>query len=144
VAAEVDRLTRQIGEVAGGMTEQATATGQITRSVEDMRKQAGQVAQAIAEQARATRDMTAGVAEVARQVSLVTRANRQHSAAGEAILKALTDIRTITTRNARGVEDTRRNTDGLRERTAALAALADRLAGARPPAARRRNTGRRR
>jgi methyl-accepting chemotaxis protein len=75
-------------------------------------------------------------------LTLITRANREHSAAGEAILKSLTEIRAITTRNAQGVQDSRRGTDGLRERTAALAALADRLARARP-ATRRRNGGRR-
>jgi hypothetical protein len=61
--------------------------------------------------------------------------------AAESILKSLTAIRAVTDRNARGVEDTRRATDGLREGTAALAALATRL-GRTPPATRRRPGGR--
>jgi methyl-accepting chemotaxis protein len=60
--------------------------------------------------------------------------------AAEAILKAVTEIRTIADRNARSVEDSRRATDALRERTTALGLLATRI-GKTP--GRRRNGGRR-
>jgi len=75
-------------------------------------------------------------------MALVTRANREHSTAVEAILKALTEIRDVTDRNVRGAQESRRATDGLRERTAALATIADSLGRGQTPT-RRRNGGRR-
>jgi methyl-accepting chemotaxis protein len=137
VSAEVDRLTRLIGEVTDGMAEQAKATQQIAGAVGDMRKQSGQLAQAVGQQTRATKDMSTAAEHIAKQMAQLTRANREHSVAADSILKSLTDIRAVTDRNARGVEGSRRATDGLRDGTAALAALAARL-GRTPPGPRRR------
>jgi methyl-accepting chemotaxis protein len=69
---------------------------------------------------------------VSHQIGRITQANRQHSSSVESIQQALQEIRGITDRNVRGVEDTRRATDGLREQTRSLTTIADRLAKARP------------
>jgi methyl-accepting chemotaxis protein len=74
-------------------------------------------------------------------MGLITRANREHSAAGETILKSLVEIGVISDRNVQGVQESRRATDTLRERAAGLAAIADRLGRAAGPA-RRRQGGR--
>ena len=124
---------RLIGDVTQAMTEQATASNQVARAVGDMRRQSGQVAQAIGQQSRATKDITVATEHVSKQMALITRANREHSAAGEAILRALVDIRAVADRNAQGAQESRRATDGLQERTAAVVAIANRLGRAGSP-----------
>ena len=75
-------------------------------------------------------------------MGLITRANREHSAAGEAILKSLVEIRVINDRNVQGVQESRRATDALRDRAAGLAAIADRLGRADGAAPRRKGARR--
>jgi methyl-accepting chemotaxis protein len=103
-----------------------------------MRKHGGQIAQGVAEQNHATKNISSGAADVSHQIGRITQANRQHSAAAETIQKALTDIQGITDRNARGVEESRRATDSLREQTRALVAVADGLSQTGPETATRR------
>jgi methyl-accepting chemotaxis protein len=67
----------------------------------------------MSEQARAVKDMLGAAKEVAKQIGLITRSNREHLTASTAILDSLTDIRQITERNTRGVEDTLRGTEAL-------------------------------
>jgi methyl-accepting chemotaxis protein len=107
-----------------------------------MRRQSTQAGQAIAEQTRTTKDMTVAAESITKQMALITRANREHSAAGEAILKSLLEVRAVTDRNAAGVQDSRRSTDNLKERTESLAGIATRL-GRPGPAPRRRTNGKR-
>jgi methyl-accepting chemotaxis protein len=60
-------------------------------------------------------------------MGLITRANREHSAAGEGVLRSLLEVRAVADQNVRGVQESRLTTDGLRERVRGLAAIADRL-----------------
>src|ERR1051325_11667362 len=79
------------------------------------------------EQARAIKEMSDGARAVGKQINLITRANLEHSAASVTILNGLSDIRQITDRNAQGVKDTLRATDGLLERAQALNLVMDGL-----------------
>jgi methyl-accepting chemotaxis protein len=108
-------LNRSIADVGHAMSEQVTATTQISQSVEGIRKQSGQVSQAMLEQARATKEAAQAAENVARQIRLITAANNQHAAAAEGILKSIAEVRAITDRNAQSVEDARTLAETLRQ-----------------------------
>jgi methyl-accepting chemotaxis protein len=70
--------------------------------------------------------MTTATESTAAQIKLITRANREHSSVAGRVLDQLRDIRTISDRNARDVNETRGNTAALMEHAADLAALVGR------------------
>ncbi|HEX8117254.1 MAG TPA: hypothetical protein VF521_08280, partial [Pyrinomonadaceae bacterium] len=123
VSKESERLARMVAGVSKAMGEQAAAAAQITTAAHDMRQQSEQVARAVGEQARAARDMTTAVQSVSKEIGLITRSNRQHLSSAEQVLGALTEIRQITERNARGVKATLSGTTSLIERAQQLAEL---------------------
>lgn len=125
---------RMIGSVSGGMAEQSTALGQISRAAESMRMQSEQTAKALKEQSRALKDMTDAVENTAKQIKLITGANREHSVVSSQLLATLKDIREITDRNAHGVKETRGGTDDLLQRASALVSLTETRAGRQPRA----------
>jgi len=68
-------------------------------------------------------DMRAATESTAAQVKLITHANREHSTVAGRVLDQLRDIRKITDRNARDVNETRVNTADLIQHAADLAGL---------------------
>jgi len=97
-----------------------------------MRQQADQAAKALKEQSRAMRDMSAAVVNTAKQIKLITHANREHSQVSGTLLTGLAEIRKVTDRNARGVQQTRQNTADLLRHAEALNEIVDpRPAGSR-------------
>src|SRR4029453_11814062 len=97
-----------------------------------MRKEADQAARAMAEQARALKEMTSATQNTSSQIKRISAANREHSTAAGSVLDQLHDIRKITDRNARDVNETRGNTAELLKHAADLAGLIGRSAsGAR-------------
>jgi hypothetical protein len=58
---------------------------------------------------------------VAKQIRRITAANDEHSAAGEALLKSLTEVRGIVERNVRSVADARAVSESLQGLTSRLA-----------------------
>ena len=78
-----------------------------------MRRESDQAARALTEQARGLKDMTTATQNTAAQIKLITHANREHSTVAGRVLDQLRDIRKITDRNARDVNETRGNTAEL-------------------------------
>jgi methyl-accepting chemotaxis protein len=99
------------------MTEQITASSQVTRSVGEIRKQSGQVAQAMLEQSRANRDAVAGADNVAKQTRRLNAANVEYSAVSDTLLKSMAEIRLITERNVESVADARLVSESLKDIT---------------------------
>ena len=112
-AQTTQHLGALISEVTRAMVEQATATRQVTAAVGSMRQQSEQLAQAIGQQAISTKDMATASENISRQMRLMTQSNRDQSALAEGILKGVGEIRQVTQRNARGVEQTRAVNDNL-------------------------------
>jgi methyl-accepting chemotaxis protein len=135
-----DAIVRTVSTVNRSISEQATATGQITRASASMRQQADQAAKALKEQSRAMRDMSAAVTNTAKQIKLITHANREHSQVSGTLLTGLADVRKVTDRNARGVQQTRQNTADLLRHAEALNEIVD-PRSARPHGANGRGTG---
>jgi methyl-accepting chemotaxis protein len=120
IAKSSDELTRNIASVSRAMTEQSTAIKQVAASVENMRRQSDQIVRAMTEQSRGLKELTSAANNTSKQVKLITHANAEHSTASSRVLDQLREIRTITARNARGVKETRGNTDELVRQAEAL------------------------
>jgi methyl-accepting chemotaxis protein len=132
-------MVRAVGTVKRSVTEQATATDQMTRASDSMRQEAEQTAKALKDQSRAMRDISAAVANVSKQIRLVTQANREHSTVSESLVAGLSEVRKVTDRNVRGVQQTRQSSADLIRHAEALNELVD--GSARRPSANGRGTG---
>ncbi|HZH34826.1 MAG TPA: hypothetical protein VEX64_08300, partial [Pyrinomonadaceae bacterium] len=123
VSREATRLTTMIAGVTRGMSEQAAASRQISIAATSMRRQSDQVTKALTEQTRAMREMTSASNDVAKQIKLITGANVEHSIVADNILQMLSETRRITDRNAQGVETTLIETNGLIEQAQEIAVI---------------------
>jgi methyl-accepting chemotaxis protein len=121
-----DSMQRTVTAVNRTVIEQATATDQITRASESMRQQAEQAAKALKEQSTAMREMAAATANTTKQIKLISGANRAHVQTSQALLEGLAEVREVTDRNARGVQQTRTNTADLLRQAEALNAMVER------------------
>jgi methyl-accepting chemotaxis protein len=92
-----------------------------------MRAQTDQIAKTMIEQTRAIKEMSDGARNIGKQINSITRANREHSTASVGLLNNLSSIKQITERNAQGVRDTLRGTEGLIERARTLDSIIDSL-----------------
>ena len=88
ISKEADRLAQLAGQVSRSMGEQAAATNQIGKSSEGLRVQSTQTAQALQDQSRAVRDLTAATANISKQIKLISSANLEHSALAESMLQS--------------------------------------------------------
>jgi methyl-accepting chemotaxis protein len=104
------------------MAEQAQATVEITRAVEDTRRQSEQLSRALAEQTRGIRDMTGASQNISKQIVLITRANREHSKVANSILESLHQMRKVTAQNSEGAKNTLSGTQTLLDTVEALVA----------------------
>jgi methyl-accepting chemotaxis protein len=129
IARAADMLARQTVAVSKAMSEQATAANEITRGVELIRRKTDETAKGLKEQARAMKDLVTATGNTTKQINLITQANTQHSQAANVLLNDMTEIRTITDRNASGVKRTRTSTDELLRSAETLAGIVHDLSG---------------
>ena len=87
--------------------------------------------------------LTVGTQNINKQIKLIAGANKDHSAGAVRLLDQLKSVRTVTERNARGVQETRSSTAELIGHLATLTTeLNGRSTGA-PSPARQGSNGRR-
>jgi methyl-accepting chemotaxis protein len=80
------------------------------------------------------RDITTATANTTKQIKLITHANREHAQVSETLLTELGEVRRVTDRNARGVQQTRVSTADLLRHAETLNDIVERGAGRRPGA----------
>jgi methyl-accepting chemotaxis protein len=129
VTKEAVQLARRINEISKAMSEQSTASAEITQATQDMRLQSEQVAKAMREQARTAHEMTLAVASVSKEALRVTNSNRNHLDLAEKVRNAVAELRHITARNSDGVKETLTRTSGLADRARELGEIMDSMAG---------------
>jgi methyl-accepting chemotaxis protein len=88
-----------------------------------MRRKADETAKGLKEQARAMKDLVTATGNTTKQIKLISQANTQHSQAAAALLNEMSEVRTITDRNATGVKRTRSSTGDLLRSAEALAGI---------------------
>ena len=108
------------------MSEQATASAQVSTAVNSMRRETDQASRALAEQTRGLKDMVTATQNTAKQMKLITHANREHSGVAGRLLDQLRDVRQITDRNAREVKETRGSAVDLLRHAEELSGIVDR------------------
>ncbi len=113
-----------IANLNRAISEQATASGEVSTAVNSMRRETEQAARALAEQTRGLKDMTTATGNTAKQLKLITHANREHSVVAAHMLEQLRAVRQITDRNARDVKETRSNTAELIKHAEQLSGIA--------------------
>jgi methyl-accepting chemotaxis protein len=129
IARAGETLARQAAAVNNAMAEQSNATTEITRAAEAIRRKTDETAKSLKEQARAMKDLVSATASTTKQIKLITQANTQHSQAAGALVNDISEIRTITDRNASGVKRTRSSTDELLRSAETLADIVHDLSG---------------
>jgi methyl-accepting chemotaxis protein len=125
------------------MSEQATASTQVSTAVNSMRRDTEQASRAMAEQSRGLKDMVTATQSTAKQMKLITHANRDHSGVAGRLLDQLRDIRQVTDRNAREVKETKGGATDLLRHAQELAGIVER-AGERASTNGRNGSNRRR
>jgi methyl-accepting chemotaxis protein len=82
-----------------------------------------QIARGMSEQSRASRDTTTSIDSISKDVRTISRSNREHLDYSGQVLKAITDIRNVTTQNAVNAQALTSGAKGLTERARSLAEL---------------------
>ena len=92
ISKETERLAKLIVSVSREMTEQAAGMTQISTSTEELKQQSEQTARAMKEQSRAVKDVTSSTQNVAKQIRLITAANQEHCVVAERLMTGLPQI----------------------------------------------------
>jgi len=100
ISKEAERLSQLGTSFTRAMREQAGGTAQINTAAESLKVQSTQAARAMEEQARAIKDISGSTQSIAKQIKLITASNLRDSQSASNVLKSLSDVRSITTKNA--------------------------------------------
>ena len=117
-----------IVRVNKAMSEQATATGQVSVAADSMRQQCEQAARATRDQARAMRDMASAAQNTSKQIKLISTSNAESSLVSGKLIASIGEVREITDRNIRGVRQTKGSSADLLRRAQDLASMFERPA----------------
>ena len=95
------RVAARVSKATG---EQATAAREITAATESMRVQCEQASRAGKEQTVAMREMSLATQNTVKQMKLITAANREHSTVAASIQGSLGELRELSDRNVRRIQ----------------------------------------